>query len=84
MMICVKNFNASAPDLSPYYVKDFSNNCDGDKMIIVSQWALKEMNVPVYPEKRIFLKIRKYLSDKYPGASVKGFLFYEYKKEKLE
>ncbi len=85
MIICIKGNDASSADLpASAYAADFRNNCDGHKMIIVSKWAISEMNVPVYPEKRVYLKIKKYFSHKYPGDSTKSFLYYKYKKEKFE
>ncbi|MEO6290286.1 MAG: hypothetical protein ABIO76_10210 [Ginsengibacter sp.] len=85
MIICIKGNGASSAALpASAYASDFRNNCDGDKMIIVSKWAMKEMNVPVYPEKRVYLEIKKYFSHKYPAVLTKSFLYYEYKKEKLE
>ncbi len=84
MIICLKDAGNEQPDFSRYYVPDYSNNCEGDKMIIISKWALQEINVAAYPEKRVYLKIKKYFSRKYPAMAIKTFLFYEYRKEKLE
>ncbi len=66
MIICVKPPNEKTPDLlSPNYVTDYNNNCDGAKMIMITKWAMKEMNVPAYPEKMMYRKIKKYFDQNY-------------------
>lgn len=85
MIICIKNSNdASAKKLAPYYANDYRKFCDGNKMIMATKWALGEMNVPMYPEKRIYLQIKKSFIQKYPFTAPKFFILYRYRKEELK
>jgi hypothetical protein len=47
--------------LNPYYVP--SKNFQGGKVISVNHWALEEMNVPFYPERRVFKKTAQIFCD---------------------
>ena len=85
MIICVKNSNdAGAKELAPYYANENRKFCEGDKMIMVTKWALDEMNVPMYPEKRIYLQIKKSFNQKYPTTASQFFILYRHKKEELK
>lgn len=75
MVICIKNeASIFAKPFEPYFIHDYKQLCDGDKMISVTKWAMKEMKVPVYPERRIFLKIEKSLKQKYNLSDSRYFL----------
>lgn len=47
--------------LSPYYLKD--ENLRGGQIIQVNKWAMDEMNVPFYPETRVFKRVASSFCD---------------------
>lgn len=85
MVICVKTGDdALSKSLEPYYINDTKNICNGDKMILVTKWALKEMKVPVYPERRVYLKIKEVFVQKYHLPQTTFFLYFLKQKEELK
>jgi hypothetical protein len=48
--------NQLNPELEDYFLK-MEGDMSGGRLIDVNKWALKELNVPVYPEYRVFQKI---------------------------
>ena len=85
MVICVKKGDDTfTKSLEPYYSDDHRNICNGDKMILVTKWAMKEMKVPVYPERRVYLKIKEVFIQKYNLPETTCFLFYMNQKEELK
>ena len=85
MVICLKNLNdTTAKSLELFYNTDYKNICNGDKMIGVTSWALKELKVPVYPEKRVYLRIKESLIKKYPSIQIRFYLFTYYLNEREE
>lgn len=61
-------------NLHRYYYYDNHNYCKGDSILNVGRWALKELKVPPYPERRVLLSIEKQLNKKYPQARFTYFI----------
>lgn len=56
--ILIEDTNTSANETEPY--KEYFRNIDGisgGKILDLNLWSYKELNIPLYPEKRIFNKI---------------------------
>ncbi|MEO8112267.1 MAG: hypothetical protein ABI594_19625 [Ginsengibacter sp.] len=52
--------------------------CDSNATVInVRTWSMKEMNVPAYPEIRVYKKIKQQLLSRYPGMNA-TFIISEY------
>ena len=76
MAICINNPD-SLTSLRPYFSKtDTLHICDGAALINTQSWALKEINVPPYPEQRVYKKIQEKFSQKYPGVQCKYVLYH--------
>jgi hypothetical protein len=87
MIICVKDSNeVTTKSLRPFYGNDYKDVCNGDATINVTRWAIKELKVPVYPEKRVYLKIKESFIKTYPAAQFNVYLFTYYmnKREELK
>ncbi|MES2851223.1 MAG: hypothetical protein V4685_19395 [Bacteroidota bacterium] len=81
MAICLKDA-ADIEELQPYLNKtDIYNLCNGQKMVNLQNWAMKEMNVPPYPEVRVYKKIEAEWPTTHPGSSA-GFVYYFFVKQK--
>lgn len=63
MAICVSQ--PVQDELLPYIKKDVRGICNGRPLIKLQSWAMDELNVPPYPELRVYNKIRENLSEKY-------------------
>ncbi|NUQ26554.1 MAG: DoxX family protein [Saprospiraceae bacterium] len=63
MYVAVKNGSIGKLDkgLSDYFAAQ--NIIDDGKVIDVSDWSFNELNVPVYPEKRVFRAISRYFCE---------------------
>jgi len=75
MALCVRN-PSSQPSLTPYYSKyDSYQVCNGDAMVNLQVWSLKELGVPPYPEMRVYKKIADNWLKSHPdtGTSVAYF-----------
>lgn len=59
--------------------------CGSKASISVDKWAMKEMNVVLYPEERIYLEIQKKWKEKYPNSESDFVIYhYPYKKENIK
>ena len=70
MTICIKD---TLPDnrLQPYLYKKVNPIiCDGSAQLNIQTWAMREMNVPPYPELRNYKKIKAHWLKKYPLLKV--------------
>ncbi len=80
--ICVEEQKVD-DDFKPFLSKN-RFYCDSKASISVDDWAMKEMNVALYPEERIYLKIRKKWRKKYPNSEAEFVIYqYPYKKENI-
>ena len=71
-------------DLNEYRSKN-KHYCDSKGSISVDDWAMKEMNVALYPEERVYIKIRKYWDKKYPNSEAEFVIYqYPYMKENIK
>jgi len=76
MAVCV-NDTTALKELKPYLVKkDNLHFCDSNTVIYTQKWAMTEMNVPPYPEERVYRKIKTALTAKYPAGSCSVCLYY--------
>lgn len=68
MGICLDT--SAVPELKPFVAsRDAYHLCEGKSLVKVQSWALKELNVPPYPEIRVYQKINKTLKNKYTGIN---------------
>lgn len=59
MAVCIKD-TSNLNELKPYFTKkDKFNLCNGSVLLNIQTWSMNEMNVPVYPELRVYKKIKK-------------------------
>lgn len=80
--ICISAIN-KYPELKPYISSKKKNLCCKDfKEINLNFLALKELNVPVYPEEKTFYKLKKEWRNSYPKIENTFISYwYPYKKE---
>jgi hypothetical protein len=77
MAVCVE---PKETVLKPYVKKDTYALCEGKELVRIQSWAISEMNVPPYPEVRVYRKIAAQLKTAYPTAEC--YLYYYGKPEK--
>ncbi len=76
MAICIKDSN-EIEELQPYLSRgDVYHLCDGRAKVNLQAWAMKEMNVPPYPEIRVYNKIRRQWAQNHPASST-SFVIYK-------
>lgn len=81
MVLCVKDGNEKE-ELQPYFSKtDTYNLCNGDAMANLQTWAMKEMNVPPYPELRVYKKAEGQWRKSHPNTTT-GFVYYYISRQK--
>lgn len=81
MAICLKPTDVENDMLQPYLNKtDTYQLCNGSAMINLQNWAMKEMNVPPYPEMRVYRQIEKNWRIMHP-LSEASFVFYYFNKQ---
>lgn len=74
MAVCIGTNEAKA-ELKPFIKeKDLYDLCNGKPLIKLQSWAMNELNVPPYPELRVYRKIQKKLIEKYPQTNC--YLYY--------
>ena len=81
--ICVDEVKVE-DELNDYISKN-QFYCGSKSSISVDAWAMKEMNIALYPEGRIYLIIQKKWKEKYPYSEA-DFVIYQYpfKKENIK
>ena len=73
MGICVDT--RAAPELAQFVSpNDVYHMCEGKSLVKLQSWSLKELNVPPYPEYRVYQKINKTLKTKY--AAINCFTYH--------
>jgi hypothetical protein len=82
LTICIKDLD-KYPELKPYISnKKKSIYCQGFKEFNLNYWAFKELNVPIYPEEKTFIKLKREWETNYPNVESAFISFwYPYKKE---
>ena len=82
LTICIDDGN-KFPQLKPYISnKNNKNYCQDLKVIYVNNWALKEINVPIYPEEKTFIKFKKKWQTSYTNLETTFIChWYPYKKD---
>lgn len=68
MIICIDDIE-KMPLLKPYAGRVQGGVCEGQFEVNVNRWAYTELNVPPYPQFRVFSKIKAALLQRSPGAS---------------
>jgi uncharacterized membrane protein YphA (DoxX/SURF4 family) len=76
MYICVPK-KAANQFLLAYAIDPKSIPHDSNTMVIMTTyWSYKELNVPVYPQLRVYKDIRQQLMQKYPEIGDQFFVYY--------
>lgn len=74
MVICIFDTTTTTA-MKPYYNHhDNGEICHGGQSVSVRFWALREIDAPEYPEKRVYQKIKKYFLLRYPASQPKFYL----------
>ncbi len=77
MTICITDI-LTDNRLKPYLNKKVNPLiCEGNAQLNIQTWAMKEMNVPPYPELRNYKKIKAYWLKNYPADKV-DFIIYDF------
>ena len=66
LAICIKDSATSKQFHAYLNKKDSLNICDGNALLNIQNWAMKEMNVPPYPEERVYKKNRRTMDKRFP------------------
>lgn len=75
MAICVKD-PAELSELESYVSGgDSYQLCNGDAMIYIQTWAVKEMNIQPYPEMRVYKQIEKSWRETHTGSTTRYLYF---------
>jgi hypothetical protein len=75
MAICVQD-SSNIPTVEKYFnKKDALYICNGGRELNIQNWAMAEMNVPPYPEVRVYQEIKKDWLKKYPTTDANFILF---------
>jgi uncharacterized membrane protein YphA (DoxX/SURF4 family) len=76
MAVCIDDTTAVRP-LKPYLSKtDTLHLCNGQALLNVTAWAMKEMKAPPYPELRVYRQIKAAMVRQYPGAVNSYWVYY--------
>ena len=84
MSICLKD-SAEIDELKPYLSKtDNYKICNGNVMAYLQTWAMKEMNVPPYPEMRVYKKVEKQWRENHTNTNASFVYFYISKQKQVQ
>jgi hypothetical protein len=84
MAICLKD-TGEIEELHPYLNKNDSYHvCNGEAMVNIQTWAMKEMNVPPYPEMRVYKKIEAAWLNNHPNSTARFAYYYITKQKQIE
>lgn len=75
MVLCITDRN-EINELKPYIEKDMRNVCDGDRIVNIQKWSMREMNAPAYTELRVYRKIAAKWIQSHPGTSTKAVAYF--------
>ncbi len=76
MAICIKDSTTSKQFHFYLNKKDSLNICNGNALLNIQNWAMKEMNVPPYPEERVYKKIEEHWTRDFPLSNVNFVIYY--------
>lgn len=76
MVICIGDTSVTAPLQAFYNTKINPSACNGNAMLNVQRWAMTEMNIPPYPEERVYRKIETYWNKTYPSSGASFLIYY--------
>ncbi len=78
ILIMCGNQPNSTPELQQFQSKNINKRfCKEEYVISTHAWAIKELNVPVVPEERVYKKIKIELEKKYPSLQL-SYVYYQY------
>jgi hypothetical protein len=72
MAACIDSETALKPYIS---IADTKGFCPDKSLVKLQAWALKELNVPPYPQERVYKKIAKKLHQLYPGCVCYAYIY---------
>jgi hypothetical protein len=76
MIICIKDTAATTPLRNYYSGNHASKICNGNGLLNVQDWALREMAVPPYPEERVYKRMEVQWNKTYPSAHADFVIYY--------
>ncbi|CAN5405150.1 hypothetical protein BH11BAC5_BH11BAC5_12710 [soil metagenome] len=76
MVICIKDTTATTLLRSYYSGNHGSKICNGNALLNVQDWALREMAVPPYPEERVYKIMEIQWNKTYPLANADFVIYY--------
>jgi hypothetical protein len=74
MMICVQDSSTNVTIAKYFNRGTLYNGCKNGHQLSIQNWALEEMNVPAYPEERIYAKIKQDWLNKYPSLHAEFYI----------
>lgn len=74
MIICVNDNISNLPVAKFFNKHNLLNVCKNGHQLSIQNWALEEMNVPVYPEERVYRSIKKDWLNKYPSLNTEFYI----------
>ena len=74
MIICVKDNIDSLPVAKFFNKRNMPGICDDGHILNIQNWALAEMNIPPYPEERVYRAIKKDWLNKYPSVNTEFYV----------
>ncbi len=81
MVFCIKD-ESEKEELQPYFSRtDPYNLCNGNAMVNLQTWAMREMNVPSYPELRVYKKAELHWRETHPNTTT-DFVYYYVSRQK--
>jgi len=76
MLVCIKDTSTANALGSFVNNNDPLKICNGDALLNIQRWAMKEMSVPPYPEERVYEKIKKHWIRNYPLSNATFIIYY--------
>lgn len=84
MAICIKDAG-EMDELQPYFSRtDMYNLCNGQAMVNLQNWCMKELNVPPYPEMRVYKKIEQHWPDHHPNSTTSFVYYYILRQKQIQ
>jgi uncharacterized membrane protein YphA (DoxX/SURF4 family) len=76
MLVCIKDTSTAKALRRFVNYKDSLNICNGNALLSIQSWALKEISVPPYPEERVYKKIEKHWTKNFPSSNAIFIIYY--------
>jgi hypothetical protein len=78
MVICVNDSISNLPEAGFFDKRNSLAACGDGHQLNIQNWAMNEMNVPAYPEERIYSYIKKDWLNKYPSLHSEFYIRYSH------